>query len=91
MVAVTHGPAGATLMRGGEPIARATPPTVAAIDTVGAGDAFVAGLVVGLLSGMAEGRALAWACAAGALATTRRGAQPSLGIRNSVDAVLAKA
>ena len=89
LVAVTHGSAGATLLRRGRPIATATPPTVTAIDTIGAGDAFVAALVVGLVAGMAEGRALAWACAAGALATTRRGAQPSLPDRPSVDAALA--
>jgi ribokinase len=90
LVAVTHGSAGATLMRGGAAIARAVPPTVTAIDTVGAGDAFVAALVVGLVSGMTERRALEWACAAGALATTRRGAQPSLPDRHSVDAAVAR-
>ncbi len=88
LVAITHGSQGATLLRNGIPLARAWPPVVAAIDTIGAGDAFVAGLVTGLISGMSEPEALAWACAVGALATTKHGAQPAFPDRASVDALL---
>jgi ribokinase len=43
---------------------------------------------VALVEGMEPGRALAFACAAGALAATRPGAQPSLPWRSELDAVL---
>src|SRR5579864_9320508 len=51
---------------------------VGVVDTTGAGDAFVAGFVVGrwFEAGVAE--ALRFGCAGGGLATTRRGAQPSM-------------
>jgi len=51
---------------------------VKAVDAVGAGDAFVAALAYGICSGRDLEGAAAFACAAAALATTRRGAQPSL-------------
>lgn len=62
---------------------------IAAIDTVAAGDAFNGGLAAGLDSGMPFGEALGWAMAAGALSTTRPGAQPSLPRRADVLALLA--
>jgi ribokinase len=45
-------------------------------------------MTVALLEGMEPGKALAFACAAGALATTRPGAQPSLPTRAEVEALL---
>ena len=48
--------------------------TVSAIDTVGAGDCFNAGLAVALHNGQALPDAVRFACATGALATTRNGA-----------------
>ena len=48
------------------------------VDTVGAGDAFTAGLAVALGSGGTLERAAKLATAAAALATTKQGAQPSL-------------
>ena len=51
---------------------------VASVDAVGAGDAFVAALAVGLAAGAAPPVALRAACAAGATATTRRGTQTAL-------------
>ncbi len=89
VIAVTYGARGAVLRRGGEEIARATPPKVKAIDTTGAGDAFVGALVVALLEKMPEDAALAFACATGALAATKAGAQPSLPTRAEVEALLA--
>lgn len=77
-VAVTSGADGAVLLRGGREVASATPPPVRAVDGTGAGDAFVAAMVVGLLEGRSDVELLTRACAAGALAATRPGAQPSL-------------
>src|SRR5262249_13602181 len=64
-VATTYGKDGAVLRKNGAEIARATAPKVNAIDTVGAGDTFVAALVVGLIEGREPQEALARACAAG--------------------------
>ena len=58
------------------------------VDTTGAGDTFTAALTVALVEGMPAERALRFACAAGALATTAAGAQPSLPMRAQVDAIL---
>lgn len=90
LVAVTAGAAGAALYRRGRQVARATPPPVRPIDTVGAGDAFVAALVVGILEERSAGDALSRACSAGALATTRRGAQPSLPTAAEVDEIIVR-
>lgn len=88
LVAVTMGAEGAVLQKGGQRIAEATPPSVNPVDGTGAGDAFVAALVVGLLEGRPEPDALTRACAAGALAASRPGAQPSLPTSAEVDAIL---
>ncbi|MBT9471608.1 MAG: ribokinase [Pseudomonadota bacterium] len=88
LIAVTWGARGAGLYRAGQQIAAAAPPPVIAIDTTGAGDAFVGALTVALLEGQAPETALKFACAAGALAATRAGAQPSLPTRAEVDAHL---
>lgn len=89
LVAVTLGARGARLYRGGALIAEAVPPSVAAVDATGAGDAFVAALTVALLEGQAPQAALVFACTAGTLAATRAGAQPSLPHRQEVEARLA--
>lgn len=51
---------------------------VEVVDTTAAGDAFTAGLAVGLGEGLEASAALLRACAAGALACTRRGAQEAM-------------
>lgn len=86
LLAVTLGARGARLFRGGEPVAEASPPPVVALDATGAGDAFSGALVVALLEGEAPDAALRFACAAGALAATLPGAQPSLPTRAAVEA-----
>lgn len=53
-------------------------PKVRTIDSVGAGDAFNGALAAALLAGRSPAEMLRRACAAGAVATTRRGAQASL-------------
>lgn len=88
LIATTYGSRGATLQKHGEVIAEAQPPQVNAIDTVGAGDAFTAALTVALVEGQAPDDALKFACAAGAAATTRAGAQPSLPTREEVEKLL---
>ncbi len=60
-------------------------PKVEAIDTVACGDAFDAALAVSLAGGSFVTEALRHGCAAGALAATKPGAQPSLPTRADVD------
>ena len=90
LVALTLGSEGAALLEHGEEVARARPPEVVAVDGTAAGDAFTASLVVSLLDGRDAEEALARACAAGALAASRPGAQPSLPTAAEVDAILAR-
>ncbi len=47
-----------------------------AVDTVGAGDAFLAGLIASLLNGKDAENALAFACATGAFVASKAGATP---------------
>jgi len=89
LFAVTLGAQGALLLEGGEEVARATPPPVTAVDGTAAGDAFCACLAVSLLEGRDREEALRRACAAGAIAASRPGAQPSLPTKDEVDAILA--
>jgi ribokinase len=89
LVALTLGEEGAVLLENGREIARATPPRVKAVDGTAAGDAFTACLVVSHLEGRDWEEALRRACAAGAIAASRRGAQPSLPTTEEVDEILA--
>jgi ribokinase len=73
---------------GGEVVAGAAPPPIEAVDGTAAGDAFTACLLVSLLEGREREEALCRACAAGALAASRPGAQPSLPTAAEVDAIL---
>jgi ribokinase len=88
LVAVTHGAEGAVLLENGREVARATPPRVDAVDGTAAGDAFAACLAISLLEGRPRDQALRRACAAGAFAASRPGAQPSLPTAAEVDALL---
>jgi ribokinase len=88
LVAVTLGDEGALLLENGHEVARAAPPRVDAVDGTAAGDAFTACLVVSHLEERDWEEALRRACAAGAIAATRRGAQPSLPTAAEVDAIL---
>jgi ribokinase len=88
-VALTMGAEGAMLLHEGQGVAEAKPPPVTPVDGTAAGDAFTACLVVSLLEGRPTGESLRRACAAGALAASRFGAQPSLPTAAEVDAILA--
>jgi ribokinase len=85
---VTLGAEGAVLLESGREVARAEPPRVDAVDGTAAGDAFTACLLVSLLEERDEDEALVRACAAGALAASRFGAQPSLPTAAEVDALV---
>jgi ribokinase len=88
LVVVTMGAEGAILLEAGDEVARAAPPEIEAVDGTAAGDAFTACLLVSLLEGRDEAEALRRACAAGALAASRHGAQPSLPTTAEIDALL---
>ena len=91
---VTQGAGGAVVVRPGR-VAHVPSHPVRPIDTTGAGDGFVAGLLAGLIENpgaLDDDDALLaivrFANAVGALATTGRGAIPSLPRRAAVDAFL---
>ena len=84
IIATTFGAAGAVLSKDGEDLARTKPPRIEAVDTTAAGDTFTAALTVALVEGQSHDNALAFACAAGAAAATKNGAQPSLPYRDDV-------
>jgi ribokinase len=88
LLAITLGEEGAMLLEGGKEVARARPPRVDPVDGTAAGDAFTACLVVSLLEGREPEESLRRACAAGAIAASRPGAQPSLPTAPEVDAIL---
>jgi ribokinase len=90
LVALTLGAEGAVLLEDGEEVARAEPPQVDAVDGTAAGDAFTAALLVGWVEGRDPEEALRRACAAGALAASRFGAQPSLPTADELEGILAR-
>ena len=87
-VILTLGQRGALLAREGEtvmcPAFDVTP-----VDTTAAGDAFVGGFAVALAEGRTLSEATRWGNGAGALATTKLGAQPSLPARQELETLLA--
>jgi ribokinase len=88
LMALTLGAEGAVLCESGVEVARARPPRVTVVDGTAAGDAFCAALVVSLLEDRPRELALSRACAAGALAASRPGAQPSLPTAAELDRML---
>jgi ribokinase len=86
-VVVTLGADGALLCVDGVTRHLPTIP-VDAVDTTAAGDAFKAALAVRWAEGASLSDAVRFALAAGALAASRPGAQPSLPYRHEVDALL---
>ena len=75
-VVVTEGAAGAYSYCGGETLQVAAPRVEGAVDTVGCGDAFLAGYLHARLAGLDEAACLRSGCARGAYAATLRGGLP---------------
>jgi ribokinase len=86
-VAITRGAEGC-FYSGPEGSFRVDAPSVDVVDTVASGDAFNGALAAAIAGGEDVGSALERACAAGALAATRPGAQPSLPTAADVDRLL---
>jgi fructokinase len=76
-ICVTRAAEGAALWKGGQLVC-APAPKVAVKDTVGAGDAFMAGLMVGLTRGTDTRTVLENACRLGAFVASHHGATPLL-------------
>ncbi|WP_085338424.1 ribokinase [Aquidulcibacter paucihalophilus] len=88
LIIQTLGAAGAVASQNGKEIARSASPAVTPIDTTGAGDTFVGAFMVAFLSQGSVAQALAYACAAGAVATLTAGAQTSMPTPDQVTALL---
>lgn len=85
-VVLTLGSRGALVLDGAAGQFSEVPPyPVTVVDTTAAGDAFVAGLAVGLAEGKPLVEAAQFANAVGALAVTKQGAQPGMPGREEVD------
>ncbi len=65
------------------------PFSITPVDTTAAGDAFAGGFAVALAEGQSLPKAVRWGNAAGALAATKLGAQPSLPDRGALQKKLA--
>lgn len=87
-LAVTLGGQGAKLLKAGTMMTTAKPPEVKVVDTTGAGDAFAAALTLAFVEGQSPEQALDFACAVGALTTTRLGTQSAAPTRDQVEAIL---
>jgi ribokinase len=88
-VIVTLGSEGVLILEEDQP-QRIPSYSVKVVDTTAAGDAFVGAFAVALTEGKSTRDAAQWGNAAGALAVTRAGAQPSLPKRAEIQAVLAR-
>jgi ribokinase len=84
---VTLGAAGAIACEAGKSV-RVPALAVTPIDTVGAGDAFCGYLAAALVERLPLEPALSLAAAAGSLACTKPGAQPSIPLRREVETAL---
>ena len=89
-VVLTCGAQGAWLFEPGQAPLPLPPFAVQPVDTVGAGDAFNAGLAMALAEGATLAQAGRFASATAALATTRRGAALAMPRRTDVDEFLTK-
>lgn len=87
-VVMTDGARGAWVFERDQPALHVAPFSVATVNTVGAGDAFNGGLMVGLAEGQTLRQSARLASAAAALATTRHGAASAMPYRQEVEALL---
>jgi ribokinase len=88
-IVVTLGERGAAVAPLGEPATLVGAPPVTAVDTTGAGDAFVGAFAVGLALGDSAAEAARLGCAAAADSVTRLGTQTSYADRSAAAAILA--
>ncbi|QJX47971.1 carbohydrate kinase [Hymenobacter taeanensis] len=88
-VCVTCGADGALLWTNNQ-LYRAPGVAVEVKDTIGSGDAFLAALLKGWLSGTEPGEALRFACATGALVATHLGATPAFSERDVAELLAAQ-
>jgi ribokinase len=84
---LTLGAAGALVQEQGSAVRVPSFP-VRVVDSTAAGDAFAGAFAVALCEGKQLVEAAAWGCAAGALACTTLGAQPSLSAREAIKRLL---
>ena len=87
-MAMKLGGEGALFLHRGEKAVAVPAFKVSVVDTTAAGDAFTGALAVAISEGRILPDAVRFACAAGALACSRLGAQPSLPQRAEVDSLL---
>jgi ribokinase len=85
-VVVTLGARGALVVEGDQMV-HVPAPSVHAVDTTAAGDAFCGALGEALIREATLGEAATWAVRAGAITTTRLGAQRSLPTRSEMEAL----
>jgi ribokinase len=84
---ITLGGQGAVFSDGG-PAEWIEPFTIDTVDTTGAGDAFTAALAVRWAEEASLAEAVQFACAAGAIAATRAGAQPAMPTRVEIEQLI---
>jgi ribokinase len=88
-IVVTLGERGALVVASDSTPVRIEAPRVDAVDTTGAGDAFVGAFAVGLALGRTPEAAVRLGCVAAADSVTRRGTQASYPDRSAASAILA--
>ncbi|MGJ4993957.1 ribokinase [Bradyrhizobium sp. HKCCYLS3077] len=88
IVVVTLGRGGAVFCRSGQPPFHQPSFSVVAVDTLGAGDAFAAGLAVSLAEGQSPENAMAFASACGAILASTWGVFDAFPDRAAVEALL---
>lgn len=91
-IVVTLGKQGALVVprsAGAGPVVHIPAPTVAAVDTTGAGDCFCGTLAVSLAEGLGLAESARWSVAAAAISTTAPGARGKLPARSEIAALAA--
>jgi ribokinase len=84
-IIITMGELGALLVEDGKAPQMVSSYKVKAIDTTAAGDAFCGALAAAFAAGETLANAVKFGCAAGALATTKMGAEPSLPNKEEIE------
>ena len=87
---VTLGEKGAAFTNDSDAVERVAAPRVAAIDTTGAGDAFVGAFAYGLGLGMSMPDAIALGCACASDSVTRKGTQSSYPTKTQAGEILSR-